>query len=132
MLREQRNLTQAQLAKMTAKHQTAISRIEDPDYGQMSLQTLLELAAAFDCGLSVRFVPVAALLNETRDQSQAVMRVSSFSAEQFRAPLITLGSGQVGNAMKTSFADRRSTPEATLILRSNVRNSATIGFSHAN
>ena len=54
--REQRGLTQRQLAEKMATHQSAISRLEDSEGGDVRLSTLLRAAEAFDCALVVRFV----------------------------------------------------------------------------
>ena len=82
-LREQRDLSQGELGELCGKPQSAISRLEDPDYGQMSLQTLLELASAFDVALSVKFVDYPTFLRETKDLSTSNMMVSSFDESSF-------------------------------------------------
>jgi transcriptional regulator with XRE-family HTH domain len=43
------------------KLQPMVSRYENPDYGKYSVTTLLELAAAFDVALIVRFAPFSEL-----------------------------------------------------------------------
>ena len=55
------------------------SKLEDPDYGKVTLQTLLEIASAFDVALLVKFVPFSRLLNEFRDVSPEALSVESFS-----------------------------------------------------
>ena len=41
--------------------QSAISRLESPDYGNLNIKTLRRIASAFDVGLIVRFVPFSEL-----------------------------------------------------------------------
>lgn len=82
-LREQRDWSQSDLSNKTNKPQSAISRIEDPDYGKMSLQTLFDLAKAFDVALIVKFIDYPTFLRETDDQKTGSMHVESFDEQSF-------------------------------------------------
>jgi transcriptional regulator with XRE-family HTH domain len=62
-LREKKSWSQPELAKMTDTSQNAISRLENPNYGKATLTTLKKLAAVYDVGLVVRFVPFSQLVN---------------------------------------------------------------------
>lgn len=64
-LRERETWTQEQLGKLTDKAQETISQLENPAYRAYTLKTLRRLAAAFDVGLLVRFVPFSELVDWT-------------------------------------------------------------------
>jgi len=80
-LREQRGWTQERLAREAKTTQTAISRVEDPNYGKLSLNSLYKLASAFDVALLVKFVPFSRLLNEFKDVSPEALSAESFDTE---------------------------------------------------
>lgn len=62
-IRDRLGWSQERLAKEVSMPQNAISRLESPDYGKPTLTTLKRLAAAFDVGLVVRFVPFSELID---------------------------------------------------------------------
>ena len=59
ILREQpdRKWTQAELGERADKRQNVISRLENPDEAQPSVQTLLDICRAFDLPLWIDFRP---------------------------------------------------------------------------
>jgi transcriptional regulator with XRE-family HTH domain len=62
-LRTARNLTQVQLGAEAEMPQTVISRIENGSASELSIKTLLKLAAALDVALVVRFEPIDRLID---------------------------------------------------------------------
>lgn len=81
-----RGWNQGELSKRLGKPQSVVSRMEDPSYGKLTVQTLLEVAEAFDVALWVRFVSFPKFLILTEDLSTASMRVESFDDSTFGAP----------------------------------------------
>ncbi len=67
-------MSQAEFGELIGKPQTVVSRLEDPDYGKLTLQTLLEVAAKLDIALIVRFVDHATFLEVTNDFSENALR----------------------------------------------------------
>lgn len=63
--REHRGWTQAELGNRAGMAQARISTLEDPNYSRFTISTLKRLAAAFDTGLQVAFVPVSEVLNRS-------------------------------------------------------------------
>ncbi len=80
-IRTQRDWSQGDLADALDTSQSAVSRLEDRQYGSMNVKTLLDLAATFNCGLVIEFVPYADFLVRTRNLSPENLGVSEFSAK---------------------------------------------------
>jgi transcriptional regulator with XRE-family HTH domain len=74
VLREDRNLSQKQLAELTEMKQSRISLMENVNYSSWSLATLRRLAAAFDVSLNVSFEAF----------SKTISEISSFSRESLQ------------------------------------------------
>ena len=77
-LRNQRGWNQGAFSKNLGKPQSVVCRLEDPSYGKVTIQTLLEVANVYDVALQVRFVPYSAFLQQTRDISTESKKVLSF------------------------------------------------------
>jgi len=80
-LRETRGLSQKDLGDRTGVAQTWVSKLEDPNYGKLTLSTLLRLASAFDVGLEVDFVPFSKVLDDTLNLTALSWEVSSFAED---------------------------------------------------
>jgi transcriptional regulator with XRE-family HTH domain len=68
-LRTKIGLSQVEFAEATGKKQSTISRLENTEYGKVSVQTLLDIACATDVALLVRFVDYSLFLRTTADMS---------------------------------------------------------------
>lgn len=73
--------TQQDLAHKMGTTQAAISRMEDPSYGRLSIKTLTELCRVFDVGLQVRFVSTITMLANTFRPNAADRLVPEFNEE---------------------------------------------------
>lgn len=80
-IRLQRNWSQADLAKKMGTTQAAVSRMEDPSYGRLSIKTLLDLSRVFDTGLRVQFISTITMLHETFKPKAQLREVPSFEEE---------------------------------------------------
>jgi transcriptional regulator with XRE-family HTH domain len=82
VLRKQHEWSQARLAKESNLTQGAISRAEDPDYGNLTINTLVRIASGFDCAFMGRFVPLSELGKwYTRLEDERALRVPSFAED---------------------------------------------------
>ena len=91
VLRKEREWSQADLAKESKLTQGSISRAEDPDYGNLSINTLVRIAAGFDCAFVGRFVPFSELAKwYAKLETESALAVSSFSEDRgFEDPSAT-------------------------------------------
>ena len=78
VLREQRGLTQAQLAELASMRQERISVLEDIDYSSWTINVLRRLAEAFDLRLSVKFESFGSFLHEFETFGRDVLEKPSF------------------------------------------------------
>ena len=82
LIRESQGLTQAGSASLMGKPQSTISRIENTEYGALSLTTLIEAAQAYGVGLIVKFVEFSEFLKAYSDLSPANLTPRKYEVEQ--------------------------------------------------
>ena len=87
-LRNRQELRQGDLAEQLGVKQPLVSAWENPNYGNYSLNTLKDMAKAFDVGLLVRFVPFSTLVNWTLNVTPNGIAPPSFDEEEL--PAVTL------------------------------------------
>jgi transcriptional regulator with XRE-family HTH domain len=80
-MRDRRKMSQKELGEAAGVKQEWISKLEDPSYGKLTIKTLLKLAAAFDCGLSIDFVPFSQILNGATRLAPSSFDVPSFNED---------------------------------------------------
>lgn len=80
-LRDKKGWTQGELGAQLGMTQTNISRLESPGYGRLNITTLQRIAAAFDVGLVVRFVPFSELIGWVDKLSPEAVAPKSFDEE---------------------------------------------------
>lgn len=73
-----RGWTQDDLARRSGLKQGAISRASDPDYGNLTINTILRIASGFDVAYIGRFVPFSDLARWYSRLSESALSVSSF------------------------------------------------------
>lgn len=79
--RQIRNLSQSDLAQLIGTKQSVVARSENPAYGKHSIQFLTKVANAFDCALSVKFIPYSKLARQVDSLSEEKLIAPSFDEE---------------------------------------------------
>lgn len=79
--REHRGITQVKLSEMIGSRQSVISRIEDPSYGKTNIGTLLKIANALKCAISIKLISFSELAEESKNFNKKNLIVKSFDDE---------------------------------------------------
>lgn len=77
-LRKARFKNQQEFADKLDRKQSWVSQLENPNYGRLTLSTLLQIASACDVALEVDFVPFSRLLEKTVGLTEEWFRVPSY------------------------------------------------------
>lgn len=77
-IRERLGLTQKEFAALVDKPQSVISRLENTEYGRVSVQTLLDLSRKLDIAVIIRFASFPEFLENTDDVSPRRLAVDNY------------------------------------------------------
>jgi transcriptional regulator with XRE-family HTH domain len=122
-MRLKRGWTQKKLAQKSGLEQGSISRVENPDYGQLSFETVLAVARGFDCAFVGRFVPFSqlrALVEDTSEETDDL--VESFDEEDAALRETSRSDGRLEDAaaaplpLPEQLRQKRQEPEAEDVL----------------
>lgn len=80
-LRKQRGWNQEQLAQRANVTQGVVSRAEDSNYGNLTVNTILKIADGFDAVFVGRFVPYSEFIKWYEDPTEPFKKVPSFEEE---------------------------------------------------
>jgi len=80
-IREQRGMTQKELAEKIGTAQTGVSRLENANYSGRSISALKNVARQFDCWLRVSFESYGSLIEEAEGFGEEALRRPSFDED---------------------------------------------------
>lgn len=99
--------TQKEFAKILNTTQSVISRYEDPDYGQVTLQTLLDTASKLDVALIVRFSSFPDFFRVTSDYSSSTQEPDSFKHAELTELCFSIENSQLLSTLGNEFASNQ-------------------------
>jgi hypothetical protein len=75
------DMSQTEFGALIDKQQTVVSRLEDPNYGKWTLQTLFDVARKRDVAVFVRFVDFPTFLRLSRDMGAAAVHPAPYNQD---------------------------------------------------
>jgi transcriptional regulator with XRE-family HTH domain len=85
ILKSREGWTQETLAEKSGLTQGVISRALNPNYGNLTLNTIIRIAAGFDVAFIGRFVPFSELEKWFQNMSEESLQVPTFEEEERKA-----------------------------------------------
>lgn len=103
-IRRKLGITQTQMSEKVGKPQSVISRLEDVEYGGVSVQSLLDIASGLDIALLVQFVSYPDFLSRTKDMSDKALQPETIAEsladhDQAHEQSNKMKEGPVGNVL---------------------------------
>ncbi len=96
--------SQMQFGDIIGKRQTVVSRLEDPNYGKWTLQTLFDVARKLDVAVLVRFVDFPTFIELTNDMSEKAARPQTYDQSDIEIAVSdeqkVIGDSEISNVRK--------------------------------
>jgi hypothetical protein len=92
---------------MLDKPQSVVSRLEDPNYGRWTLQTLFDVARKLDRAVIIRFVDFPTFIRWSDDMSDEATLPSAYDAKEFDHLAQQEREGQTSQALEAFFESNK-------------------------
>jgi transcriptional regulator with XRE-family HTH domain len=99
---KKRGWTQEKLAEQAELTQGVISRAQDPDYGNLTINTISRLAAGFDVAFVGEFVPFSRLVDWFQNLSEDSGEIESFNREYAQLSKLKFSRRRKRRSLKTA------------------------------
>jgi transcriptional regulator with XRE-family HTH domain len=131
-----RGMSQEELAEASGLTQGAISRAANPNYGNLTLNTIIRIAAGFDVAFIGTFVPFSVLEQWFSGLDEKAFKIPKFTEEDERQkesvgrnPKQVLGLGLADQVLRNQSGALRKPPMTAVLGRMSARGNSIAGFT---
>ena len=106
------DMSQTRFGRLIGKPQSVVSRLEDEEYGRITVQTLIDIASRLDIAFLGRFVDFPAFLRATLDVPESSMIPKPYNKNVFTASTIDappVPAGALGAFLNMSYEQNQPT-----------------------